>query len=355
MEVSGLAPAIASDLPVVHEDTPDVPLCDVSIIIPIKNEEENIGPLYAELTEALDGASLDYEVIFIDDGSKDRSLECLRRVAGDDPRMLIIQFRRNFGQTAALAAGIAHSRGRVIVPMDGDLQNDPHDIPALLAKLDGSPPYDIVSGWRKVRRDKLISRRIPSQQANRLIRFVTGVRLHDFGCTLKAYRREVLEGVELYSELHRFLPALAAWHGARITEIEVNHRPRIHGSTKYGLRRTLKVMLDLVTVKFFGRYMTKPLYFFGKLAIGWTLLALVFLGIAIAQKYGFLGQSEGLNLNRNVLVTLAALLVFLAVQCVLFGVVSELLVRIYHESRGRPTYRIRNIYRAGAAGDPSGV
>ena len=261
------------------------------------------------------------------------------------PHILIIQFRRNFGQTAALAAGIEHSSGGVLIPLDGDLQNDPHDIPAMLKKLDEPPGYDIVSGWRRVRHDKMWTRRFPSQQANRLIRFITEVKLHDFGCTMKAYRREVLEGVSLYSELHRFLPALAAWHGAKITEVEVNHRPRIHGTTKYGLKRTLKVLLDLVTVQFFGRYMTKPIYFFGKLALASLVLAVMCLGVAIAQKFGYMGQADGLNLNRNVLVQLSALLLFLGAQCVLFGVVSELLVRIYHESRGCPTYRIRNIFR----------
>lgn len=321
------------------------PLCDLSIVVPLQNEEDNVEPLFAELEGVLADMDLDYEIIFVDDGSRDRSLERLRRVTADHPRVTIISLRRNFGQTPAIAAGIDHSRGRIIVPMDADLQNDPHDIPALLAKLDEGKGFDIVSGWRKNRHDRWLSRRVPSQAANWLIRKVTGVRLHDFGCTLKAYRREVIQDVDLYSELHRFLPALAAWNGARIVEQVVNHRARIHGKTKYGLRRSVKVLLDLVTVKFLGTYMTKPLYFFGKLGLVAMLASLVTLGIALAQKFQLFGQPEGLHLNRNVLVPLAALLCFLAAQCILFGVVSELLVRIYHACQDLPTYRIRRIFR----------
>jgi len=321
--------------------------CDLSVIIPLKDEEDNVGPLYSELCEVLDATELDYELIFIDDGSKDSSLERLRRATAADPRVTILELRRNFGQTPAMAAGIAHSSGRVIVPMDADLQNDPHDIQAMLAKLDEPPGYDIVSGWRRNRHDKWLTRRIPSQAANWMIRKVTGVNLHDFGCTLKAYRREVIESLSLSSELHRFLPALAVWHGAKITELEVNHRPRIHGTTKYGLKRTIKVLLDLVTVKFLGTYMNKPLYFFGKLGMVTLLLSFLVGVISVGQKFGYFGQPGGLHFNNNILVTLAALLCFFSVQCVLFGVVAELLVRIYHETRRIPTYRIRNTYRAG--------
>ncbi len=325
------------------------PRCDVSVIVPLKDEQDNVEPLYAELHDVLRGADLDYEIIFVDDGSGDDSLERLRSAVGDDPlcqsRVTIISLRRNFGQTAALAAGIDHSRGDVIVPIDADLQNDPHDIPALLAKLDEQPGYDIVSGWRKDRKDRWLDRRLPSQVANWIIRRITHVPIHDFGCTLKAYRREVLDGVSLYSEMHRLLPALAAWNGARIAEMVVNHRPRLRGVTKYGLTRMARVLLDLVTVVFFGSYMTKPIYFFGKIAAVSGVLSFVSLGVAVAQKYGYLGQPEGLHLNRNVLVTLAALLAFFAVQCILFGVISELLVRVYHDTRNRPTYRIRRIFQ----------
>ncbi len=328
------------------QDPSDRPTaCGVSVIIPIHNEEENVDALCAELLGVLEEAGLDYEVVFADDGSTDGSVRKLKAWCERDARVTVIELRRNFGQTAAMSAALDHSRGRIIVPMDGDLQNDPSDIPRLLTLLEEPPGYDIVSGWRKDRRDSLLSRRVPSQLANRLIRRVTGVKLHDFGCTLKAYRREVLEGVGLYGEMHRFLPALAAWHGASITELVVNHRPRTRGETKYGLSRTVRVLLDLVTVKFLGSYMTKPLYFFGKVGLVTFVLAAVLLGAAVGQKFGYFGQPGGLHLNRNVLVTLSALLVFLTVQCVLFGVVAELLVRVYHESRARPTYCVRRIHR----------
>ncbi len=326
----------------------------VSVVIPIHNEEENIEPLFEEIAEVLDGAKLDYEVIFVDDGSTDESLDKLKLVATDHPRVMVIELRRNFGQTAAMAAGIDHCRGKVIIPMDGDQQNDPHDIPALLEKLDGPPSYDIVSGWRKDRQDTMVKRKIPSKIANALIRKITDVHIHDFGCTLKAYRREVLDGVGLFSEMHRFLPALARWQGAKTTEMVVNHRPRTRGVTKYGLERTMKVLLDLVTVKFLGTYMTKPLYFFGKIAMWAAAGSLIFLLISILQKFGiFTGTvevngeivNEYVKLNRNVLLSLSTLMFFLGLQCVLFGVVSELIVRVYHESRGRPVYRVRRIFR----------
>ncbi|MFH1107613.1 MAG: glycosyltransferase family 2 protein [Planctomycetota bacterium] len=319
--------------------------CALSVIVPIFNEEENVAPLFTEPTEVLDASGLDYEMVFVDDGIADRTLPRLIALIEDNRRASVVELRRNFGQTAALAAGIENSCGRIIVLLDGDLQNDPHDIPAMLAKLEGPPAFDIVSGWRKERQDKWLTRRVPSQTANAIIRRITRVPLHDFGCTLKAYRREVLEGVSLSSELHRFLPALAAWHGAKITEMVVHHRPRVHGSTKYGLRRTMRVVLDLVTVKFLGTYMTKPLYFFGKLGLWTFLLALALFAVAVGQKFGRFGQPGGLNLNRNILVSLSALLVFFTVQCVLFGIVSELLVRMYHDIRGQPIYHVRNVHR----------
>lgn len=324
------------------------PPCAASIIIPVMNEEENVGPLYEELHEVMSASGVDYEVIFVDDGSKDDTLARLTAATHGDPRVTIVQLRRNFGQTAAMSAGIEHSRGRVLVFMDGDRQNDPHDIPPLLARLEAPPPCDIVSGWRRKRHDKLWTRRLPSQMANRLIRWVTGVRINDFGCTLKAYRREVLEGVGLYSELHRLLPALAVWQGAKVAELVVNHRPRVAGRTKYGLRRTIKVLLDLVTVKFLGAHMTKPLYFFGKIGLVTGGLSMLTLAVAIGQKFGHFGQPERVNLNNNILVSLSALMLFFTVQCVLFGVVSELLVRIHHDSGGKPTYRVRRVIQSGA-------
>lgn len=319
----------------------------LSVIIPIYNEEDNVEPLYHELTDVLDGTGLEYEIIFINDGSRDSTGERLLRACADDARVRILELRRNFGQTAAMAAGFDEARGRILIPMDGDMQNDPRDIPRLLTRMEEGSGYDVVSGWRRHRQDRYWSRKVPSAIANRLIAWSTGVALHDYGCTLKAYRREILRDVHLYSELHRFLPALASWEGARVTELEVNHRARTRGTTKYGLRRTFHVVLDLLTVKFLGGYMTKPLYFFGKLAVYTLLLAMVLLVVAFAQRFGYL-HSEPVHLNRNVLVALASLLAVLAAQAVVVGIVAELLVRVYHESQSRPTYRIRHRYQCGS-------
>ena len=326
--------------------------CDLSVVVPIHNEEDNVEPLVAELKEVLGGMGVSYEVVFVDDGSRDASMSRLRTACGDDPHMTIIELRRNFGQTAAMAAGFDHAGGRIVVPMDGDMQNDPRDIAKLLATMNKGPGYDVVSGWRKDRQDTFVNRKLPSMMANWLIGYVTGVRLHDYGCTLKAYRREVLRDVNLYSELHRFLPALAAWNGGRVTEIPVNHRARTRGQTKYGIGRTFKVVFDLLTVKFLGSYMNKPLYFFGKLAFYTFALAAVMIGIAVGQKFGHFGQPQGLHLNNNILVTLSVLFAILSAQCMVVGVMAELLVRIYHESQGRPTYRVRNIYRIQPAQKP---
>jgi len=317
--------------------------CDLSVVIPLHNEEDSIEPLYAELTEVLSATGMDYEVIFVDDGSRDCTLERLRGGTRADPRVRVIELRRNYGQTAAMAAGFDHARGRVIVPMDGDCQNDPHDIPKLIRKLNKRRGYDVVSGWRLRRQDRFISRRLPSMIANWLIGRVTGVRLHDYGCTMKAYRREILHGVRLYSEMHRFLPALAAWNGARVTEKIVHHRPRTHGQTKYGISRTIRVVFDLITVKFLYGYMTKPLYLFGKLALYALLGGGLLLAIALGQRLGILGE-ERLHLNRNVLVPLSGLLVILSAQCAVVGLLAELLVRVYHESQSRPIYQIRRIH-----------
>lgn len=323
------------------------PRYDLSVVAPVHNEEDNLDELHRQLTAALAPIDLDYELIFVDDGSTDASLTKLRAIAQGDPRVTVLELRRNFGQTAAMAAGIDNTRGNVIVPIDADLQNDPADIPKLLEILNGEPRYDIVSGWRKKRQDKFFSRRIPSMIANKIIRSLTNVPIHDFGCTLKAYRREVLEDVSLSSDLHRFLPALAAWHGAKITEMVANHRPRTAGVTKYGLWRTVRVVLDLIIVRFLGTYMTKPLYFFGRLGIIAFGGALFILAVAVAQKFGWFWQPEGLNLNKNVLVSLSALLAFFTVQCVMFGILAELLVRVYHDRTGRRIYRIREVIRQG--------
>ena len=307
----------------------------VSIVVPVLNEEESIGLLYQEIVEVMDASGLTWEFIVVDDGSSD-----------GDPRLLVIEFSRRVGQTAALSAGFRSARGRYVVPMDADLQNDPRDITRLIEKLETPPVLDVVSGWRQNRQDALLSRRFPSVLANRLISRFTWTRIHDFGCTLKVYRREVLEGLDLYGETHRFLPALCHWRGARVGELVVNHRARRFGASKYNLRRTIKVLLDLVTVKFLGDYLTKPLYFFGKLSIAAMGVAIVAVAVAVAQRMGYLVQGgEPLHLNRNVLVLFGMMLFLMSIMFIMLGVVSELLVRIYHESQGKTPYVIRRINR----------
>lgn len=308
---------------------------EISIVVPVLNEEQNIQPLYDEITKAL-SEKYGYEVIFVDDGSTDESVNTLKELQKTDPRLRIIHFRRNFGQTAALSAGFANARGAIIVALDADLQNDPADIPKMIEKLHEG--YDVVSGWRKKRHDKTLTRRIPSMCANWLIAKITGVKLHDFGCTLKAYRREVLAEIRLYGEMHRFIPALASWSGARICEMAVNHRPRRAGRAKYGLGRTWKVLLDLITVKFLGSFSTKPIYIFGGLGILSTLGASVSGLFVLYQKL-----VHNFSMNRNPLLYLTALLITAAIQFILMGLLAELLVRTYHESQNRPTYVIKEI------------
>ncbi len=319
---------------------------DISIVIPLYNEEDNVQPLYREIAEVMDAQTLRYEVIFIDDGSRDQTVAKLRDVSGTDPRVTIIEFTKNFGQTASTAAGIDQARGSVIVPMDGDMQNDPHDIPALVAKLDDDSGWDIVSGWRKNRQDKLLSRRLPSILANRLIKKLTWTtEIHDFGCSMKAYRREVLEDVRLYGEMHRFLPAICKWRGARITEQVVNHRARTAGVSKYGLKRTFKVLLDLLTVKFLGDYLAKPIYFFGKVAMMSLVISFLSLTWAIIQKFGYITEhGQPVMLNRNVLVLFAMMTFLMSVIFLMIGILAELMSRIYHESQDRKPYKIRNTY-----------
>jgi glycosyltransferase involved in cell wall biosynthesis len=280
----------------------------------------------------------DYEIIFVDDGSTDGSFGILKKLHASDPRVRVIRFRRNFGQTAALSAGFAYARGAVVVAMDADLQNDPADIPMLVAKLDEG--YDVVSGWRKKRQDKALTRRLPSKMANWLISRITEVNLHDFGCTLKAYRREVLTETRLYGEMHRFIPALASWSGAKVTECVVNHRPRIAGKAKYGLERTLKVMLDLITIKFLGSFSTKPIYVFGGLG-ALSALAGLLTGLTVLYQKCISGSQP--SMNRNPLLTLTAVLITTTVQFILMGLLAELLVRTYHESQNRPTYVIKEL------------
>ena len=332
---------------------------DVSIVIPLLNEEDNVRPLYDELAGVMNQGPYSYELILVSDGSTDDTVPRLREIAGQDDRVTLIELSRRFGQTAAMAAGFHHARGKVIVPMDGDLQNDPKDIPRLVAKLDdgydpntGVGGWDIVSGWRKNRQDKMMSRRFPSVIANKLIKRLTWTEeIHDFGCTMKAYRREVLEDVTIYGEMHRFLPAICKWRGAKVTEEVVNHRPRVAGKSKYGLKRTVKVLLDLMTVKFLGDYLTKPIYFFGKAALLVWLLSFLSLGIAIVQRFGYLtGGDYSIRLNNNVLVNFSSMLFILAVIFLMMGVLSELMVRIYHESQDRKPYKIRRLFRGRSRG-----
>ena len=318
---------------------------DVSIVVPLYNEEANIDELHAEIIDVLSGDSRLHELIYVVDGCSDGTAERLRRASRGDPRVLIVELARRFGQTAALACGFRCARGRLIVPMDGDLQHDPRDIPRLVEKLESSSVHDVVSGWRRNRKDRLFTRRLPSKIANFIIRRLTRTpEVHDFGCTLKSYRREVLEGIELHGELHRFLPAICKWQGARITEIEVNHRHRRRGRSKYGLRRTFKVLLDLITVKFLGDYLTKPIYFFGKAAFCTLAASLASLGLAVAQKLGFLTRVP-VPLNRNVLVLFSMMLFLMAFLLVMMGVLSELLVRIYHQMDRGSYPKVRRMTR----------
>jgi len=308
---------------------------EISVVVPLLNEQDNIGPLYEQITQTLAGER-SYEVLFVDDGSVDNTFVVLSELLDSDDKVRIIRFRRNFGQTAALSAGFANARGKIIVAMDGDLQNDPADIPKMIAKLDEG--FDVVSGWRKKRHDSALTRLLPSKVANWLISRITGVKLHDYGCTLKAYRTEALAQMELYGEMHRFIPAIASWSGAKIAEIVVNHRPRTAGVAKYGLARTWKVVLDLITVNFLGSYSTKPIYVFGGLglisAVGSILLGLT----VIFQKVKFQTDMSG-----NPLLVLTGVLIIATIQFILMGLLAELLVRTYHESQGRPTYVIKEI------------
>lgn len=307
---------------------------DLSVVVPIYNEEDNIPILHGRVTEALCKAKLDYELILVDDGSSDNSYPALKLLAAKDSRVKVIRFRRNFGQTAAMAAGFDLASGRVVVPMDGDLQNDPLDIPLLLARIDDG--YDVVSGWRKDRKDTFINRRLPSILANSFISHLTGVHLHDYGCTLKAYRRDVLEDVNLYGEMHRFVPALASQVGARVTELPVRHHERLHGQSKYGISRTMRVILDLMTVKFLLSYSTKPIQLFGKWGI-YTLFAGMLSGTATIYMKLF----EQMSMNRNPLLILTAFLLFMGIQFIVLGLLAELSARTYYEAQGKPIYNIK--------------
>ena len=309
----------------------------LSIIVPVYNEQENLPLVYQAIVAALTDPSNDWEVVFVDDGSKDGSLAVLEELAEKDPQHVrVVALRRNFGQTAAIAAGIDHSDGEIIIPMDADLQNDPADIPMMMDKI--AEGYDVVSGWRKNREDRFLTRILPSRLANGLISAVTGVRLHDYGCTLKAYRREVITGFRLYGEMHRFIPVYAESMGARISEVVVRHHPRRFGKAKYGLERTLKVLLDLFTVKFLHSYANKPIYLFGGAGLFFILISgLVLLYLFVRRIFYMISPFD------SPLFQVSLMFSIFGFQSILMGLIAELLMRTYHESQGKPIYRVRKI------------
>lgn len=314
----------------------DVFKIDLSIVIPVYNEAGNLRPLYAELSQVLQGLGGRWEIIFTNDGSNDSSEAVLKELALQDPNVKVIHFRRNYGQTAAMAAGFELAQGEVVVTLDADLQNDPRDIPRLLEKM--AEGYDLVSGWRANRQDHALSRKLPSKIANRIIAKLTNVRLHDYGCTLKAYKRGVVKNIRLYGEMHRFIPALANFLGIAVTEIPVNHRPRIHGSTKYGLGRTYRVILDLINVRFLMDYFTRPIQFFGKLALSAFGLSFFLLILAGALNWGV-----GIHIGMPWLLLAEFITIMTGVQLIMMGLVGEIVIRTHLESRDRPIYIIREM------------
>jgi len=314
---------------------------DLSVVVPVHNEVENVGPLYHELDTVLRSMGVSHEIIFVDDGSRDGSFERLAELAQQDARVVVVRLSRNYGQTAALAAGITQSTGADVVTIDGDRQNDPADIPALLAKR--REGFDLVTGWRFRRRDRWLTRRLPSHVANRLIGLITGVRLHDYGCTLKVIRGDIARSLRLYGEMHRFIPALVDDLGGRVTELRVNHRPRVAGRSKYGMSRTLRVVLDLLTVKFMSSYFTRPIHIFGVVGLLSTLI-----GVAIVGVLGLERLLLGIRLSDRPLVLLGILLTVMGLQFITMGLLGELLVRTYHESQNKPVYRIDTVLNRGS-------
>jgi glycosyltransferase involved in cell wall biosynthesis len=310
---------------------------DISVIVPVYNEEENLPLLHKAICRSLNGIGETWELILVDDGSVDGSLNVMRKLAADDVAHIhVVALRRNFGQTAAIAAGIDHARGGIIVLLDADLQNDPDDIPAMLQKLDEG--YDVVSGWRKNRKDSLITRNLPSWVANGIISYVTGVHLHDYGCTLKAYRREVLTGFRLYGEMHRFIPVYAHAVGAKIIEMPVNHHPRKFGKAKYGLERTIKVILDLFTVKFLLSFANKPIYLFGGTGIVLIIISTLTMIYLLVRRI-----IADVSVLSSPFFQLSAMFFIMGFQSILMGLIAELLARTYHESQAKPTYTVREI------------
>lgn len=312
-----------------------MPKFDLSVVLPIYNEEGNLKEMYHRLTDVLVGLDKSYEIILTDDGSKDGSYEVMKEIADRDSKIKLIKFRRNFGQTAALAAGINEASGNLIITIDSDLENDPKDIPKLLKKIDEG--YDIVSGWRKNRwQGKIFTRKITSEMANWLTRKISGVEIHDLGCTLKVYRSEIIKGVKLYGEMHRFIAILAFWQGGKMCEVEVNFQPRTYGKSRYGLERVLKVFLDLVTIRYLSSYSTKPIYFFGKVGVYSFILG--FITFILALYFKFFGNASFI---QTPLPTLTAIFVIIGIQFVLIGLVADLIMRNYYETQNKPIYLIK--------------
>ena len=311
---------------------------NLSVIVPVFNEEKNIVTAYEELVHVLEGMDQEFEIIFIDDGSTDQSFKILSKLHKDDPRVIIISFRRNFGQTAALSAGFDHAKGDIVVTLDADLQNDPMDIPKMLDKLNEG--YDIVNGWRVNRKDPFFSRRLPSMIANEIISIITHVKLHDYGCTLKCFRKEITQNIKLYGEMHRFIPAIASGMGSSVAEVKVNHRPRRFGKSKYGISRTIRVILDLITVKFLLSYATRPIQVFGLLGLCSGIIGFVMALYLTIQR-----QFYGISLANRPALLLAILLIFMGLQFVTLGLLAELQSRTYHEAQNKPIYIIRKILK----------
>ncbi len=306
----------------------------VSIVVPLYNEEENIMPLYNALKSAMDKSGRGYEILFVDDGSADKTPQMLKQIAQTDVNVRSLYFRRNFGQTAAFAAGFDHAKGDVIVTIDGDMQNDPADIPKLLSMIG---EYDIVSGWRRRRKDPFLTRRLPSMIANYLISRVTGVKLHDYGCSLKAYRADVVKNINLYGEMHRFIPAVASWYGVKIAEAETTHHSRQRGKSKYGISRTPKVLLDLITVKFLQSFSTKPIQAFGPIGL------LCGLAGTVISLYLTILKLSGQTIGGRPLLLLGVLLIIVGIQLIGMGLLGEMMVRVYHESQRKPIYVLKGV------------